>query len=161
MQMKRLTSNKKNHKNVLIVFIMFAFIVFSCGDNVEKKETIAKETITTNDQPKVSNEPVKKLTAGERTFILCAACHNLKEGEPNKVGPNLHGIFGRKAGTYEGFAYSEALKSSDIVWNETHLRNWLEKPSDYIPGTTMAFIGITKKEQQDALIEYLKKETRK
>lgn len=48
----------------------------------------------------------------------CAQCHNLKEGEPNKIGPNLHGLFGRHTGQVEGFAYSDANKQKGIEWNE-------------------------------------------
>ena len=90
---------------------------------------------------------------------MCQACHTVKEGEPHKVGPNLYGFLGQKAASKEGFTYSDALKKSNIVWNEEHLRNWMKKPTDYIPGTIMAFVGIENEEQQTALIEYLKEQT--
>ncbi len=154
--MKRLTKNKYvTHIKTLLLLTVF---IYSCIDKTEKKETPIYEEAVLNETDK--KEPIKKLSAGAKLFIQCAACHNLKKGEPNKVGPNLNGIFGRKAGSYEGFIYSDALKASNIVWDENHIRNWLEKPSDYIPGTTMAFIGITNKEQQDVLIKYLKEETK-
>ena len=134
-----------------------ALCMLSCGGKPEKKE---KESLMT--RPKTEATPkqeVAKLSPGKKAFIQCAACHNLKEGEPHKVGPNLNGIFGKKAASEEGFNYSQALQNSGIVWNEDHIRNWLTKPSDYVPGTTMAFIGIQNEEQQNALIEYLKEET--
>ncbi len=154
--MKRLTKNK--HVPLTKILLLLIVFIYSCVNKTEKKETpIYKEAVLNETDKK---EPIKKLSAGAKLFIQCAACHNLKKGEPNKVGPNLNGIFGRKAGSYKGFIYSDVLKASNIVWDENHIRNWLEKPSDYLPGTTMAFIGITNKEQQDTLIKYLKKETK-
>lgn len=96
---------------------------------------------------------------GQRSFIRCRACHTLGEGEPHKVGPNLHGMFGRKAGASDGFNYSEALESSDIVWDETTLRQWLLAPAELIPGNTMAFVGLPGEKELTALIAYLYTET--
>lgn len=137
--------------------VPIVLLAIACGEKKEKKEEFSVERTKTET---VKKEPVIKLSLGKKAFIQCAACHNLKEGEPHKVGPNLHGIFGREAASLTDFNYSEALSNSDIVWNEDHIRNWLTKPSDYVPGTTMAFIGIQNKEQQDALIDYLKQETK-
>ncbi len=157
--MKELRNTK--HINFTCTGILFMFFILSCGNKTEKKETSIYEDIVQSDKEKKEKEPVKKRSIGAKLFIQCAACHNLKKGEPNKVGPNLYGVFGRKAGTYKGFIYSNALKTSNIIWDENHIRNWLEKPAEYVPGTTMAFIGIPQKEQQDALIKYLKDETSK
>lgn len=51
----------------------------------------------------------------------CAQCHTLKEGEGNKIGPMLHGLFGRKTGQVEGFSYTDANKSKGITWDEESL----------------------------------------
>jgi len=56
-----------------------------------------------------------------RSQTRCAQCHNLKEGEGNKIGPNLHGLFGRKTGSVDGFAYSDANKQKGIEWNNDTL----------------------------------------
>ena len=150
--MKRLNTDFKT-----ILALSLTLIMVSCGEKKEKKEdSLIKRPKT----EVVKKKPKQKLSAGARAFIQCAACHNLKEGQPNKVGPNLHGIFGRPAASLENFTYSEALTNSGIVWDEEKIRNWLSKPSDYVPGTTMAFIGIKNEEQQTALIEYLKEETK-
>jgi len=112
---------------------------------------------------KIDHTAVVEPTAnslGKRMFILCEACHSLKKGEANKVGPNLHQIFGRKAAIGDGFVYSEALKSSDIIWDESNMRKWIQNPSEFIPGSNMAFVGVHKEDQQDALIEYLRVETK-
>ena len=68
------------------------------------------------------------LARGKRMYIQCLACHSLKAGEPHKVGPNLHGMFARQAGTAEGFpAYSEALKSAGFQWTPEMLDDWLAR----------------------------------
>lgn len=149
-------------KNRIIYTIWFTVIIaLSCG-NERPKDTVEATQSTANigaeiaesSNTEISLTPEERL--GKRLFLLCTACHNLKEGEPHKVGPNLHGIFGMKAGLKEGFVYSDALKASSIVWNDEEMRAWIKNPTEYIPGTNMAFIGLTKEKQQDALIAYLK-----
>lgn len=142
--------------SVISAIVLFGIIV-GCGKKEEKKENISSTSPKIED---VKEKPLIKMSLGQRTFMQCAACHNLKQDEPHKVGPNLNGLFGRKAGSLEDFNYSEALKASDIVWNEEHIRAWLEKPSKYVPGTIMLFVGVKNKEQQDVLIKYLKEETK-
>ncbi|MCJ1344375.1 iso-1-cytochrome c [Peltigera leucophlebia] len=89
----------------------------------------------------------------------CAQCHTLKESEGNKIGPNLHGLFGRKTGSVEGFSYSDANKGKQIVWGDETLFEYLENPKKYIPGTKMAFGGLKKAKDRNDLIAHLKKET--
>lgn len=97
---------------------------------------------------------------GERLFIRCKTCHEITADKPHKVGPNLHGMFDRKAGTAEGFKYSDAMRASGVAWNDETLETWLTKPTSLIPGTTMAFVGLPNKEDRDALIAYLHKATK-
>ncbi len=92
---------------------------------------------------------------GEKVFKKCKACHNV-DNEKNKVGPHLVGIMGRKAGTLEGYKYSKAMKGSDLVWDETTLSDFLEKPKKFMKGTKMAFPGLKKQEDRDNVIEYMK-----
>lgn len=95
---------------------------------------------------------------GRLLYIQCRACHELKEGEPNKVGPNLHGMIGRKSALAEGFAYSPALKGANLTWDRATLDRWIEKPSALVPGNAMAFAGIANPKDRAALITYIETE---
>jgi cytochrome c len=99
------------------------------------------------------------VAAGERVFRQCMTCHVTTAGV-NKVGPSLHGIIGRTAGTVPGFRYSEANKSSGITWTEQELYVYLENPKAKIPGTIMAFVGLRDSKQRADVIAYLKENTK-
>lgn len=96
---------------------------------------------------------------GQVQFLQCRACHSLEAGGANKVGPNLHGMFGRKAGLAPGFAYSDVLAQSDVVWTVETLNEWLARPGDFLPGNRMVFVGIRKAADRADLIAYLQQET--
>ena len=91
---------------------------------------------------------------GREVFRRCAACH-VTTAEENKVGPHLVGLFGRTAGSVDGFRYSEVMQASGIVWTEETLRPFLRDPRRDMPGNRMAFPGIRRDEDLTALIAYL------
>ena len=78
------------------------------------------------------------------------------ESARNAVGPVLNGLFGRRAGTVEGFPYSDANRNSGIVWDESVFRAYIRDPKARIPGTTMAFAGLKDEKGIGDLIAYLK-----
>jgi cytochrome c len=100
------------------------------------------------------------LKRGRLLYIQCRACHELKAGEPNKVGPNLHGFIGRKAAAVPDFAFSAALKNSNLTWDRATIEKWLEKPSGLVPGNSMAFAGISSPTDRASLMAYLEAETK-
>ena len=87
------------------------------------------------------------LKRGRIVWFKCRACHETDVGRPHKVGPNLHGLFGEPAAAQDDFSYSASLDA------------FINKPADYVKGTTMAFIGINRASDRQAVIEYLRQET--
>jgi cytochrome c len=99
------------------------------------------------------------LENGKRKFAMCRSCHTINQGGPNMTGPNLYGVFGRKAGAVEGFAYSDAVKAAGFIWDADHLDKWLADPRGFMPGTKMSFMGLKEPKDRIDVIAYLKVET--
>ncbi|MEZ5971109.1 MAG: cytochrome c family protein [Hyphomonadaceae bacterium] len=110
-------------------------------------------------QPEIADLPAPyneaNYEAGRRAFAQCRSCHVIQAGAPNRVGPNLHGVFGRHTGTAPGFTYSQALQNADFIWDADHLDHWLQNPQTFLPGTRMAFPGVHDDTQRRDLIAYL------
>jgi len=94
--------------------------------------------------------------AGEQVFKKCHVCHNIGEGAKSMVGPELNGVVGRKAGTVEGYHYSDANKDSGLTWDESTLTVYLKNPKAKVPGTKMIFPGLSNDADIANLIAYLK-----
>ena len=88
-------------------------------------------------------------------FAQCAACHSVKK-DMHGVGPSLAGVFGTKAGDIPGFAFSDAMKGSGLVWDEKTLDTYLTNPMKVVPGTRMTYAGMTDPADRKAVIDYLK-----
>jgi cytochrome c len=93
---------------------------------------------------------------GARAFKQCASCHQVGVNARAGFGPQLNGLFGRRAGTTPDFAYSEAMKRSGIVWDERTLSAFLHDPKKLVPETKMRFWGIADENEIAALQAYLR-----
>ncbi|MEO0976499.1 MAG: c-type cytochrome [Pseudomonadota bacterium] len=99
------------------------------------------------------------VASGEKVFKKCGACHAVGAGAKNKSGPHLNGLFGRQMGSVDGFKYSKvfvAAQEEGRVWDEVALAEFLAKPRSYMKGTKMAFSGLRKQDDLDAITAYLK-----
>ena len=95
------------------------------------------------------------LDAGANSFKKCFACHSVGENAKNKVGPELNGLDGRKAGTAEGYSYSDANKNSGLTWDEATFSEYIKDPRAKIPNTKMVFAGIKSENEIKNLWAYL------
>lgn len=96
------------------------------------------------------------VSAGERSFNKCRACHQVGETAKNGVGPQLNGLFGRHTGAVEGYSYSTANKAADITWDEAVFAEYIKDPRAKIPGTKMVFVGIKNEKEIADLTAFLK-----
>ena len=104
----------------------------------------------------VAGAMAQDAAAGEKVFLKCKVCHQIGEGAKNAVGPVLNGVIGRKAGTSEGYNYSDANKSSGITWDEATFKEYIRNPKAKVPGTKMIFPGLTSDADVDNVLAYLK-----
>jgi cytochrome c len=97
--------------------------------------------------------------SGRKLFAQCRACHETEAGR-NKVGPSLHGLFGRKSGAVEGFKYSPAITQAAIVWDDRTIGEYLANPRDFIRGNRMAYAGLKDDKQRADIIAFLRQATK-
>jgi cytochrome c len=93
--------------------------------------------------------------AGEKDFLVCRACHQIGPTAKNAIGPVLNGVVGRTAGTFAGYSYSEANKSSGLVWTEEELDKYLVSPQATVPHTKMIFPGLKDEQKRRDVIAFL------
>jgi cytochrome c len=92
---------------------------------------------------------------GSETFKKCASCHSITPGGANGIGPNLHGVMGKKHGAVGGFAYSAGLLAKPGNWDFEGMDAWLKSPKKYVEGTKMSFAGLSKPEDRADVIAYI------
>ena len=138
--------------------------------NKPEKSNYKVELDVETAEPKVDEKPVEKeivdiaalmstgdLAHGEKVFKKCAACHSIKSGGGNKIGPALYNVVGRKIGALSDYKYSSALSEYEKNWSFQELNGFLLKPKDWIKGTKMAYAGLRKEKDRASVILYLNK----
>jgi cytochrome c len=104
----------------------------------------------------VSHAFAQDAEAGKTVFNQCRACHQVGETAKNGAGPVLNGLFGRKAGTVEGYNFSEANKKSGVTWDEANFATYIKDPKAFMPGNKMAYVGLKDEKRVADLIAFLK-----
>ncbi len=125
----------------------------SSGDPEASGETAGNES----SQGEAASETATvegSASSGEGIFRRCAACHSVEPGE-RRVGPSLHGVYGRDVASADGFSYSAALQAVEGSWNDENLDGYLASPAGFAPGTSMSFAGIPNEQDRADLIAYL------
>ena len=116
-----------------------------------KRLTVAAALIAASTAAGVAQDAQK----GKTVFNVCMACHAIGPGAQNKIGPELNGLDGRKAGTVANFSYSDANKNSGIDWNEATFKEYIKDPRAKVPGTKMIFAGVKNEQQVNDLWAYV------
>ena len=133
---------------LLSSLLLTGCVSVASGDPSDQKDAVQQETAADTKRGKV-------------VYLLCRSCHTLEKDEPHLTGPNLHGFFNTTAASREGYIYSDALKESNIYWDNETLDAWIENPAAFLPGNRMAFTGVSKASDRAALIAYIVAETSK
>lgn len=139
--------------------LIISTLLISCGDQPSSDNEKAEGVLANKIIDQKTTTAVGDIDRGSKLYLQCRACHSLKENEPHTIGPNLFNLVGSKAGSRDGYVYSEALLNSEIVWTIENLNLWLEKPYVIAPGNKMVFSGMRKQEDRDDLIAFLYDQT--
>ncbi len=157
---KHLTKNKHkaadmNYKQLLLL----SFFLASCGGSESTSEPkIQPKTVESTKITTVSSQ-VSPLEHGAKIYKRCKSCHTLEENGRHKVGPNLWNVYGSKAGAKDGFNYSKVMAVSDVIWTQETMDAYIKKPSEFMKGNRMTFIGLKKQKDRDAVQLYIKEQT--
>ena len=148
-------------RTAALVLGVAALALAACGQGGRQAETSPpaektpeqiKAMVATLPAPYNTGDPER----GKSVFGMCRSCHSVAKGGPNMTGPHNYGVVGSKAGAQEDYNYSEALKTSGIVWDAPTLDKWIENPRQLVPGTKMSFAGVKDPKDRVDLIAYLR-----
>lgn len=127
-------------------------LVAGCG-STPSNETAANDAASSS----TAATTVASADAAPASFAQCGVCHKVEKDGANGLGPNLHGIVGKKAAQVAGYSYSTALKGSGLVWDEATLDKYLESPRGLVAGTKMSYAGQADAAKRAEMIAWLKK----
>ncbi len=147
-----------NRTAALVATVGLALALAGCGSKAEAplEQIVVRQPGVAAASAAAGAPAMGDLVAvGKAAFAACAACHSVQPGGASGIGPNLHGVVGRAAGTAPGFAYSDAMKTSGITWSEAELEAFLANPAAKVPGTAMAAGQVGDAERRSAIIAYL------
>ena len=151
---------------VLVVFL----VVFGIGKisdlvfHVEKPNTSAYKVEVSTASSKQDSDQVVDISAllakadldhGKKVWKKCAACHSIKKGGKNKIGPALYSVLGRNVAALDNYKYSKAFIAYKNSWTFEEMNGFLKKPQSHIKGTKMAFAGLRKEKDRASVIKYL------
>ncbi|MFL2886495.1 MAG: c-type cytochrome [Candidatus Pelagibacter sp.] len=159
------------NKLVAAVIVIF-LVVFGIGKisdivfHVEKPNTSAyKVEVSTASSSQDSNANEKVDIAalfamgdvdhGKKVWKKCSACHSIKKGGKNKIGPALYSVLGRNIAAISDYKYSKAIVSYGKSWTFEEMNGFLKKPATYIKGTKMAFAGLKKEKDRASIILFM------
>jgi cytochrome c len=145
-----------NSTPLLACMGLLSFFLAGCGTGGDEQRSVGAPDDPVDIGALLANADVER---GKMLYLQCRACHSLEEGGMHKVGPNLHGMFGSKAAFATGFTYSDPMVNSGVVWSPDTLDPWLRRPSEFIPGTRMVFVGIKNPQDRANLIAFLQSQT--
>jgi cytochrome c len=139
-----------------IAYAPFALLA-ACGPVAEESDDPGAVPAPTPNDVSTAAAPPPPADVAVRPpeFAQCAVCHKVEPGA-NGLGPSLAGVFGAKAGHVGDFAYSDAMRASDLTWDEATLHSYLEAPARTLPGTRMAYAGLKDPAKRQAVVDYLK-----
>ena len=142
-----------------LLIIAATLLVVACSKHAEPTTpATVSATAEASGTPAAATQaaaaPASVSIKGEQAFAMCAACHSRDTGAPQRMGPSLRDVVGRKAGSNPGFDYSPALSASNITWDAKQLDAYLTAPGKLVPGTRMV-IAVPDAARRQALIEYL------
>ena len=130
----------------------------AAAENAVVTEAAAIQEEPVTEEPAAAAPDAALVSAGEKVFKKCKACHQVGDAAKNRVGPILNAVVGRSAGGIEDFKYSKPLKAmadEGLIWSEENLAAFLAKPKAFMKGTKMSFAGLKSDEDVDAIIAYL------
>lgn len=144
---------RKNLENILLCMLILSLIAFGSfviagvvNQEGEANHVESTSVISTTDAARIN------LQAGEALYSRCLGCHSPSY---NRTGPKHCGIANRKAGSVEGFVYTDAMRASGIVWNENTLDQFLQSPLAFVPGTSMGYFGVESDQERELIVTYL------